>query len=367
MLKATVLHRMRMSSPAIGAFTLLGLFTLGSASLAQSHRIPEREMSVLLQVNHVPSASITMVRHRKIEWSEAYGFEAPGKPATDRTLYNIASMAKPISAEVALRLASERKLSLDEPMYRDWTDPDIAKDPRRKLLTPRIALLHRTGFPNWRYQTGNVLTFTFTPGSAFSYSGEGYEYLARFMEKRTGSSFEDLAQRFVLGPVGMQDTAYTRKPWFQERVAFPANPSGEFLPPVFAASAVASDLVYAASRDYAKFLIAVSRASRITPELANERVDLNPGRTYKCVPAPNYTCPSTGVGLGWEVISFGPEKILMHLGKDQGTFSFSYIDLKSGDGLVLLTNGDAGSRLLTRVLELTTADPKWVKFVSDQT
>jgi CubicO group peptidase (beta-lactamase class C family) len=275
-------------------------------------------------------------------------------------------MAKPISAEVALRLASKRQFSLDEPMYRDWSDPDIAHDERRKLLTPRIALTHRTGFPNWRYQTGNVLKFSFTPDSSYSYSGEGYEYLARFMEKRTGRSFESLAQRLVLGPIGMQNTAYTQQPWFRDRVASPANASGNFGTPAFANSAVASDLVYATSNDYAKFLVAVSEGSAVTNALARERVVRHPGREYKCIPATEYKCPDTGVGLGWEVISFGEENVLMHLGKDQGTFSFSYIDLKTGDGMVMLTNGDSGSRILVSVLELVAADPKWIKFARDQ-
>ena len=323
-------------------------------------------MKALLQAHHVPSVAISVIRNRQIQWSAAYGLRAPDAPATDDTLYNIASMAKPISAEVALRLASQKRFTLDEPMYKDWTDPDMANDDRRKLLTPRVALTHRTGFPNWRYQTGNVLTFAFTPDSSYSYSGEGYEYLARFLEKRTGSSFEDLAQRLVLGQIGMQDTAYTQQPWFKDRVASPADAGGNFQTPVFARSAVASDLVYATSSDYAKFLIAVSNGAGVTTVLAKERVVRSPGKTYKCAPTPDYKCPVTGVGLGWEVISFDQEDILMHLGRDQGTFSIGYIDLKTGDGMVMLTNGDLGNRLLVRVLELSAADPKWIKFVKDQ-
>ena len=90
--------------------------------------------------------------------AEAYGEAAPGMPASNATLYNIASMSKPISAEVILRLAAVNKLSLDEPMHAYWVDPDLAADPRAKLLTTRMALDHQTGFANWRRETGGKLT-----------------------------------------------------------------------------------------------------------------------------------------------------------------------------------------------------------------
>ena len=80
--------------------------------------------------------------------------EAKGVPATTRTLYNVASLSKPIFAETIHRLAAAGRLSLDEPMSAYWVDPDVANDPRHERLTPRIALSHRTGFKNWRYQTG---------------------------------------------------------------------------------------------------------------------------------------------------------------------------------------------------------------------
>ena len=53
-----------------------------------------------------------------------------------------------------------------------------------RLLTPRMALDHQTGFPNWRRETGGKLAFIREPGTAFGYSREGYEYVARLAEKR---------------------------------------------------------------------------------------------------------------------------------------------------------------------------------------
>ncbi len=148
---------------------------------------------------------------------------APGVSVTTSTLYNIASMSKPISAEVVLRLASEEKLSLDEPMYKYWIDPDIATDPRAKLLTPRMALEHQTGFSNWRRETDGKLAFTKDPGTGFGYSGEGYQYVARFAEKKAGQPFEQMAQRLIFAPAGMTHTSYTTQRWMEGQIAQPTG------------------------------------------------------------------------------------------------------------------------------------------------
>jgi len=100
----------------------------------------ERDIPRLLAENTVTSISIAHIEAGIVVFTGAYGMQAPGIVATTKTLYNIASLSKPISAEVILRLASKNRLTLDEPMYIYWTDPDIANDERRKLLTPRIAL-----------------------------------------------------------------------------------------------------------------------------------------------------------------------------------------------------------------------------------
>ena len=172
-----------------------------------------------------------------------------GDSATTKTLYNIASLSKPISAEVVLRLASQGRLSLDDPMYLYWTDPDIANDDRRKLLTPRLAMSHQTGFPNWRRETGGALAFKRTPGEAYGYSGEGFEYLARYAGKKTHTDFEALAQSLVLDPLKMADTAYTRRAWFDGRIALPTDSQGKVLQPQIADHWNASDLIYTTPGD----------------------------------------------------------------------------------------------------------------------
>src|SRR5579863_8189593 len=144
------------------ALPLLGICLLSSCpsncsgqaapeSAAQRH-LDER-MPVWLKAFNVTGVGIAYIEHGKIAWNAFYGDQVPGgPPASSTTLYSIASLTKPITAEIIDRLASAGKLSLDELTSPYWTDPDLKDNPWAKLLTPRICLTHQTGFPNWRYQ-----------------------------------------------------------------------------------------------------------------------------------------------------------------------------------------------------------------------
>lgn len=294
---------------------LIGTLSIGAGT--QEIRLrAANEIPALLADKKVPSVSIARIEAGDIVFSAAYGLQAAGIPASTKTLYNIASLSKPISAEVVLRLASQGRLSLDDPMYLYWTDPDIARDDRRKLLTPRLAMSHQTGFPNWRRETGGVLAFKRTPGEAYGYSGEGFEYLARYAEKKTHTDFEALAQSLVLDPMKMADTAYTRRAWFDGRIALPTDSQGKVLQPQIADHWNASDLIYTTPTDYARFMLGVIRGEGLSPAIAAERIRIQVAEgSRSCTSAKIAGCPDAqGFGLGWEIIKFGDETFLMHTG-----------------------------------------------------
>jgi CubicO group peptidase (beta-lactamase class C family) len=186
-------------------------------------RLDER-VPIWLKAFNVTGVGIAYIEDGKVAWTSFYGEQfAGGPPAGERTLYSVASLTKPISAEIILRLASAGTLSLDEAISPYWTDPDVKNNPWNKLLTPRLCLSHQTGFTNWRYQTGNVLKFQWQPGTDFGYSGEGFDYVARFAEKKTGKPFEELAQLNVFDPIGMKETSFTPRDWWKGRQAKPVE------------------------------------------------------------------------------------------------------------------------------------------------
>lgn len=249
-----------------------------------------------LAAHGVPSVAIAYIDGGRVRWTRVYGEQAPGEPATRRTLYNVASLTKPVFAETVLRLAATGAIDLDSPLHPDWVDPDVAGDARHRRLTYRLVLSHRTGFPNWRRETDGVLRFIAEPGTAFGYSGEGYEYAARAVASRTGGSLESLVTDLVLEPVGMNSTALTRRRWFEGRVAVPHLLNGEPGPPAYQNAGSAADDLYTTAGDYAAFVVAMMNGYGLTPELAGQRDSIH-------VPDPTATCAVifTNGAYGFEV------------------------------------------------------------------
>lgn len=324
------------------------------------------DMTTALREQHVESASVAVIRKGRIVSTGAWGMAGPGRAASASTPYNLASLTKPLTAEVILRLVSAGKLSLDEPMDRYWSDPDLSRDPRRTQLTVRMALSHRTGLPNWRDSTG--LAFDHDPGTTTSYSGEGYQYAARYAEHRTGQSFETLAGRWLFTPAHMRASGYVSAQGATEPIAVPYDDAGKPLPVEPVTRYNAADLAHATARDYARFLIDARNDRGLVATISAQRSKSQADLTAEiCAGTKAATCPPwTGFGLGWQLLGFPDGTTMLHTGKDAGAFTFAAIDRVSGDGIVILTNSDNGWRIILPVLERTGSDPKLIAFLRGQ-
>lgn len=298
----------------------------------------------------VPSLAVAYIKDGAVQWTRAYGEQTPGVAATTRTLYNVASLTKPVFAETMLRLVADGQLSLDEPLSRYWVDPDLTADPRAQRLTARIALTHRTGFANWRRETGGKLAFNADPGSIYGYSGEGVEYLARAVEKKTGLTLEQLVQRHLFGPFGMRDAGWPMRSAFVGRLAVPSGQDGSRREPDIAATASAADNLLITVGDYATFVARVMASEALPAWLRAERDSLqavDPSGTQPCNPATNARCPRRGgYGLGWSVLEFEGETVLWHTGADWGERTMVFYVPARREGAVLFTNSFHGFNVI---------------------
>lgn len=318
----------------------------------------------LLRQHDVPSVAVAYIHNGALAWTAVYGDQSPGTPANDKTLYEIASLTKPITAETVLRLASQQKLSLDEPISPYFVDPDIKDNPWTSLLTPRICLAHETGFANWRQMTGGALTFKFKPGTAMGYSGEGYNYVAHFAEKKTGVSFDQLAKTYVFDPIGMHDTSYTPQPNSAGRLAIAHTSAGEKPEPA-SWQWNAADLVHTTIGDYARFVVSVMHDQDVTREISTQRRTIHRSlatqeqRTKLCSSLPSgQPCNvSVGMALGWQVMQLNGATILEHTGADTGFHSLAFFNASSGVGVVVLTNGDNGDKVADEIGAMLYPDP----------
>lgn len=319
------------------------------------------ELPAILVDTGVASVSVAQIEGNRIVALQAAGLQAPGQPATPDTRYNVASLTKPITAEVTLRLISEGRFTLDESMARYWVDPDIADDPRATLLTPRLSLSHQTGFPNWRDPVEG-LKFEGDPGMAPGYSGEGYEYLAAFIGKRTGAGLEAQAKRLVFKTIGMSATSYTLQSSDARAIAQGRDADGKWQLPTIRQRALASDDLYTTARDYARFMISLMDDQGLSSAIAAERGMIQADRREEtCKNIPSELCPEkAGFALGWELLVLNGQRYFMHTGADDGAFALAYWDANNRKGTVILTNSDEGYRVVLPILAQIGANPEYV-------
>jgi len=128
-------------------------------------------------------------------------------PITADAIFPAASMGKQPFAYAVLHLVDEKRLDLDRPLT-DYLSEDSPVGERGKRITARHILSHSSGLPNWRGEGDQPLIPAFEPGTNFRYSGEGFYYLQRCVEKITGIGCEEFVQEHLFKPLGMNSSTY---------------------------------------------------------------------------------------------------------------------------------------------------------------
>ncbi|MEM7675983.1 MAG: serine hydrolase domain-containing protein, partial [Myxococcota bacterium] len=310
-----------------------------------------REMPGWLSEFAVPSASVAVIEDDRIVWTKTFGRQTPTRAADDRTIYDIASLSKPVTAEVFFRLAAAGRVSLDDRMADYWIDPDLVDDPRVKRLTPRHVFTHTTGFPNWRGRS--KLRFERDPGTDFGYSGEGFQFLIRYVERKLGQSYQSLAKEVLFTKAGMKNTAFSWQPWFRNRQAWPVDDDGHWNEASVVTEAMGASAVNTTTADYARFILAVAKGDDLPEAIRAERfriaVDQGPEcrKTAKMAPI----CPKKmGIALGWFVVEFDDETVIGHTGSNsRGERTIAMYSPTERWGFVIFATGATGDHLLQRV------------------
>ncbi len=302
----------------------------------------ESEIEKWLKENKVPTLGIGVIESGTLQQVKVFGEITEGVSAPYNTIFNVASLTKPVTAIVALKLVSLGKWNLDEPIYKYWTDPEIANDSRNKKLTTRVILSHQTGFPNWRWMNDNKkLNFQFDPGTRYQYSGEGMEYLRKALEKKFNKSLQQLASELIFQPAKMTDTRYI---WDKNvdttRLAVGYDKDGNEYKAVKNNTPNAADDLMTTVEDYGRFLVSVLNGEGLSKtvfeELATDQVASTKGKHF---------------GLGFEIYDLGNgERVLSHGGADNGVQTIFFICPKTKNGLLIFTNSDTGVTLYEKLL-----------------
>ena len=152
-------------------------------------------IQLLMKVANVQGLAISVFNNNQPIYKKAFGYKRFDTKEPLKTSTNIygASLSKAVFAVLVMQLVEEGIIDLDKPLQdylpkpvyeytptKKWHDDysDLRNDTLYRRITARMCLDHTSGFPNWRwYEPDQKLRVNFTPGSKYSYSGEGLVYL----------------------------------------------------------------------------------------------------------------------------------------------------------------------------------------------
>lgn len=324
----------------------------------------------------VPGLGVAIVDHCRIVDARGFGKAAQdGSPVTTRTLFQAASMSKPLAAVAALRLVEQGKLQLEadvRPLLHHWTLP---RDPKtgNDLITLRELLSHTAGtnvegfegyVPGAPLPTvmqilrgqapanNDPVRVETRPGSTFNYSGGGYVIVQALMTAVSRQSFPTLMQRLVLNPAGMRSSTYAQ-PLDSEHVTRAAQGAGPDGTPMAVKWHVYPELapagLWTTPTDYARFMIALAHSVRgddhrlLSAKSARQLMRRGPGNW----------------GLG---VDLGPDKAprqFGHTGANAGFQSAFIVYPDTCQGAVVMTNSDEGNWLMSEVMDAIGAAYDW--------
>ena len=343
-----------------------------------------RHLPRLLELASVPGLALAVVDQGRV-WRRGFGraVEDPAQPVSEETVFEAASLGKPVFAYAVLRMADAGVLDLDRPLYDYLPLPD-ANNARMKRVTPRHVLSHTSGLPNWRQQLSPLEPAT-DPGKEFSYSGEAYFYLQRVVEALSGKPFSRLMREQVLDPLGMKQSSYSWQPEFESRMAAGydgqenrldvqaaigrrvlavardwgkpldewryedsaravplVNPQWPLLPLYMVPNAAASLLTTVS--DYARFL------THLVAQPPAAGLNLTPkARTAMVTPQVRLNS-ALSWGLGWGIQRDEHGEVLWHWGANNSFRNFVIADPTNGRAIVVFTNSENGPRIYERVI-----------------
>jgi len=333
----------------------------------------------LLVEYKVPGVSIAVIKDFKVAFAVAYGLAdvETGTPMTTRTMFQAASVSKPVAAMVSLKAVQDKRFSLDQDVntiLKSWKLPvgDLTKS---GPVTPRLLMSHTSGmgdgygFPGYSPGTPlptlqqildgvppsnlRAIRLERPPATGYEYSGGGVILQQLVLMDAVGKPFAQIAREWVLDPLEMSNSTYEQPlPAARQSQAARAHDrnGARMKEPwrVYPEQAAAG--LWTTPTDLARFAIELQlavqgRSARVlTQAVAQEMI--------------------TPVGVGPYAVGFGMLKIgegwyFTHGGSNWGFQCDLTAHRSKGYGAVIMTNSDSGGALIPELLRLIQTEYKW--------
>ena len=329
--------------------------------------------------HRVPGLSVAVIHGGRIEWARAYGLAdvESGRPVTPETLFQAASMSKPVAALAALRLVEKGRIGLDDDVGERLSSWRVPRDEPfqeapvslRRLLTHTAGLTvhgfrgYAKGEPvpsviqvldGTEPANSEPVRVDIEPGTRWRYSGGGYTVMQQLVEDLTGRPFEDV-MRESLDALGMRASTYEQPLPEELREAAATGYRADGMPVTGAWHTYperAAAGLWTTPSDLARYTLAVSAwldgsaGGVLSPAMTAEM--LTPGQN--------------GWGLGPKLEGSGTDLRFSHGGANEG-FRGGFIAYpRRGLGAVVMVNGDNGEPLLQEILYAIAAEYDWPQY-----
>ncbi|MEL6253275.1 MAG: serine hydrolase domain-containing protein [Bacteroidota bacterium] len=308
----------------------------------------DQAIESIMEALEMPGLSIGIINENELIYHEAFGVSnlETKLPVNKESIFEAASLSKPIFAYFAMKMVEKGKLDLDKPLYKYFPHPAIEEKDLEtyKLITPRMVLSHSTGFPN--HSNGAKISLSCEPGKGFSYSGEAYQYLAAIIGMQHGvgwkAGLNDIFNKEVSIPLKMEHSSFlwtdyleANKVYGHNTVGKPThNDTGGWSGETF--NSFSS--LHSEASEYAKFIIAMLKGEGLSKNSFNEMLAEQNHFSESEVLFKDTGQTGWGLGFAQKPTPYG----LMHLhtGNNHTFQAYTMFIPEQQYGLVVFTNSD---------------------------
>lgn len=212
----------------IVALTLVGTFASRTYALSENQSVAiETLLNESTRMSGAPGMSVSIIDEGETYYiSSGYADREKKKPATENTLYELASVSKAFTGVGILLLEEQHRLSMTDPIqkYLPWISFNYKGVPiDMQTITLNHFLHHTSGLTNEKHfqdiprgrsrdmllKTVETLMDTeleFSPGQQYQYGTINYDVLGLVIEIVSGKSYKSFMADEVFHPLGLEHT-----------------------------------------------------------------------------------------------------------------------------------------------------------------
>ncbi len=333
-----------------------------------------------MEAYKIPGVSVAVIDNFKIEWAKGYGVkdEESGDLVTPKTLFQAASISKPVAAYAALYFVEKGLLDLDEDVNKkliSWKVPENEFTEKKKV-TLRGVMAHSAGLTVHGFggyaqgkqiptliqildgekpANSDPIRVDVEPGTKSRYSGGGFTVMQQLMIDVSGKTFPEIMRETVLGKIGMEDSTYEQPlPEEREEQAAQAHRLNgtQIKGRWHAYPEMAAAGLWTTPTDLCRFALEIMLSKKgksnkvLSQKTAQEML----------------TVQYESMGLGLPLWHEGKDFRFMHGGSNAGFKCVLVAYPERGQGAAIMTNGDQGSNLYQEILRSLSDEYGWKDF-----